>query len=205
MENLVVHCKKSPYDVYIGRGSKWGNPFVIDQDGTREEVIAKYAEWIKTQPELIASLPELHGKILGCWCSPKPCHGDILKRMANMKDDIVRVCVCGGRDYTDKAKATEALNKMRSQTPPWVDMVVIHGNAKGADTLAKEWAIENNIKHESYNADWEKHGNSAGPIRNKRMLDSGLNLLVAFPGGRGTAHMVSICKGAKVRVWKPYG
>lgn len=42
----VVHCKKEPYDVYIGRPSKWGNPFVIGKDGTREEVIAKYAEWI---------------------------------------------------------------------------------------------------------------------------------------------------------------
>lgn len=62
---LVVHCKKEPYDVYIGRPSKWGSPFVIGKDGNREEVILKYREWIKTQSQLLASLPELKGKVLG--------------------------------------------------------------------------------------------------------------------------------------------
>ncbi len=79
----VVHCKRQPYDVYIGRPSKWGNPFVIGKDGTRDEVIAKYAEWIKTQPELIAALPEIKDKILGCWCRPFKCHGDVLVKLAN--------------------------------------------------------------------------------------------------------------------------
>lgn len=74
----VVHCRKEPYDIYIGRPSKWGNPFIIGRDGTREEVIQKYEDWIKTQPNLMAALGELDGKILGCWCKPKPCHGDVL-------------------------------------------------------------------------------------------------------------------------------
>lgn len=75
---LVVHCKRDRYDVYIGRGSKWGNPFVIGRDGTREEVIRKYKNWIMTQPELMAAIPELAGKILGCWCAPLDCHGEVL-------------------------------------------------------------------------------------------------------------------------------
>ncbi len=79
----VVHCKRDDYDVYIGRSSKWGNPFEIGKDGTRREVIEKYEEWVKTQPELMASLSELRGKVLGCWCAPKPCHGDVLLRMVN--------------------------------------------------------------------------------------------------------------------------
>jgi len=74
----VVHCKKATYDVYIGRPSKWGNPFTIGKDGTRKEVIAKYREWILTQPELLRDLEELRGKRLGCWCSPRACHGDVL-------------------------------------------------------------------------------------------------------------------------------
>jgi len=78
MKTSVVHCKKQHYDVYIGRPSKWGNPFSIGIDGTREEVIAKYAEWIVQQPELMNSLYELRGKVLGCWCKPKACHGDVL-------------------------------------------------------------------------------------------------------------------------------
>lgn len=77
MSSRVVHFKKEPYDVYIGRPSKWGNPF--DEDGTREERIQKYKDWVYTQPELIAEIKkELTGKVLGCWCKPKPCHGDII-------------------------------------------------------------------------------------------------------------------------------
>lgn len=74
----VVHCKKSPYDIYIGRPSKWGNPFQLGRDGTRAQVIGYYKQWIKNQPALMASLHELEGKVLGCWCSPNACHGDVL-------------------------------------------------------------------------------------------------------------------------------
>ena len=74
----IVHCKKCDYDVYIGRPSKWGNPYVIGPDGTREEVIAKYGEHIRTSKTLMRALPTLSGKVLGCWCPPKPCHGDVL-------------------------------------------------------------------------------------------------------------------------------
>lgn len=74
----VVHCKKDKYDVYIGRPSKWGNPFTIGRDGDRDEVIAKYWEYILQQPQLLADLPELSGKVLGCWCRPHTCHGDVL-------------------------------------------------------------------------------------------------------------------------------
>ena len=78
----VVHCKRQRYDVYIGRPSKWGNPFVIGRDGSREQVIAKYRAWVLAQPELVAALPELRGKILGCWCAPQACHGDVLAELA---------------------------------------------------------------------------------------------------------------------------
>ena len=78
---LVVHCKKEPYDVYIGRPGKWGNPFVIGKDGDREEVISKYEAYVMSRPDLIAALPELVGKVLGCWCRPHACHGDILAKM----------------------------------------------------------------------------------------------------------------------------
>lgn len=79
----VVHCKKEPYDVYIGKGSKWGNPFKIGEHGTRDEVIQMYEKYLLDNDELMRSLPELRGKILGCWCKPKACHGDILAMYAN--------------------------------------------------------------------------------------------------------------------------
>lgn len=78
----VVH-KKNPHDVYIGRPSKWGNPFEIGKDGTRAQVIAKYEEWIRNNPELLEQISELEGKTLACWCKPKPCHGDVLVKILN--------------------------------------------------------------------------------------------------------------------------
>ena len=79
----VVHCKKEKYDVYIGRPSKWGNPFEIGVHGNREEVIQMYKDWIIKQPELLMQLNELKGKTLGCWCKPYACHGDVLIELAN--------------------------------------------------------------------------------------------------------------------------
>ena len=80
----VVHCKKEPFDIYIGRPSKWGNPFRIGKDGSREDVIQKYMDWILANSNLMAQLPlELKGKTLGCWCKPNACHGDVLAELAD--------------------------------------------------------------------------------------------------------------------------
>lgn len=80
----VVHCKRQPHDVYIGRPSVWGNPFEIGKDGTREEVIALYREHIEFNTELYERAQlELRGKVLGCWCHPQACHGDVLAEIAN--------------------------------------------------------------------------------------------------------------------------
>lgn len=68
---------------YVGRPSKWGNPYTIGMDGTRAEVIIKYREWLKGQPVLMGQLHELRGRDLVCWCAPQPCHGDILLELAN--------------------------------------------------------------------------------------------------------------------------
>ena len=77
----VVHCKREPYDVYIGRPSKWGNPFEIGRDGTREQVIEKFREYLISNQVLMRDLSELRGKTLGCWCKPEACHGDVLVGM----------------------------------------------------------------------------------------------------------------------------
>lgn len=79
----VVHCKREPYDVYIGRGSIWGNPFRLGPECSREQSIQQYREYLQNTPELLKKVRELRGKVLGCWCSPKPCHGDVLVEYAN--------------------------------------------------------------------------------------------------------------------------
>ncbi len=88
----VVHCKKEEFDIYIGRPTKWGNPFSHKKEtlaqyivGSREQAVASYREWIKTQPELLKDLGELKGKVLACWCKPHACHGDVLLELANGK------------------------------------------------------------------------------------------------------------------------
>lgn len=82
-ETTVVNLKEEGYDVRIDRKTKWGNPYVVGRDGTREECIDKYSEWIEDQEHLMSSLHELKGKRLGCWCHPQACHGDVLARLAN--------------------------------------------------------------------------------------------------------------------------
>lgn len=98
----VVHCMREPYDVYIGRGrdpkrgtvGPWGNQYSHLPNSlaemhvsTRSEAIEKYREWLYAHPEVIElAKKELRGKILGCWCAPKPCHGDVLLEVANAGD-----------------------------------------------------------------------------------------------------------------------
>lgn len=74
--------------VYIGRPSKWGNPFAIGQHGGRFEVIAKYRGWIVQQPKLMADLHELRGRDLVCWCAPFACHGEVLRELANPRGTL---------------------------------------------------------------------------------------------------------------------
>jgi hypothetical protein len=93
MPTLVVNIRSGlPYDVYVGRGSKWGNPFSHRPSrfdtihvATREEAVARHAEWIKTQPQLLAALPELRGKRLGCHCGEdQACHAQTLADLADV-------------------------------------------------------------------------------------------------------------------------
>jgi hypothetical protein len=80
----VLNKRASADGVYIGRPSKFGNPFVLGRDGNRREVIERYEQWLLSQPALVAAAKrELRGKNLVCWCAPLACHGDVLMRIAN--------------------------------------------------------------------------------------------------------------------------
>ena len=85
MDRVVNKKQTKIYDVYIGRGSKWGNPLKIGNDGDRNDVIREYEDHIRNSPELLEALPELKGKTLGCWCRPKACHGDVLIKLLKEK------------------------------------------------------------------------------------------------------------------------
>jgi len=84
MATRVVNRRTGePYDLMVDRTSFWGNPFHVGVDGTRSEVIAKYRAMVLSRPDMLARLPELRGKVLGCWCKPRQCHADVLAELAN--------------------------------------------------------------------------------------------------------------------------
>ena len=108
----------------------------------------------------------------------------------------MRVLVCGGRDYQDRARACAVLDDL-----PRDDLTIICGAANGADSLAADWALARRAELKWFPAEWRKHGKAAGPIRNQKMLDEGKpDLMIAFPGGRGTADMVRRAESAGVRI-----
>lgn len=100
MKTVVVNRHFEPYDVYIGRGTKWGNPFKEGKDGTREEVIELYRQYARNNPEIVNSLDELRGKRLGCSCKPQPCHGDVLVEMIEMEKQYKTIVVGVDQSYT---------------------------------------------------------------------------------------------------------
>lgn len=106
--------------------------------------------------------------------------------------------VCGGRDFVDADLLRTTLDALHAEHR---FQVLIEGAARGADTLAGDWADSRGIERLTFVAEWERLGRSAGPIRNERMLKEGRpDLVVAFPGGRGTAHMTRVARTAGVRV-----
>lgn len=133
-----------------------------------------------------------------------------------MEYDTLRILICGGRNFGNldrefetQEEYAQAWNEMCFIEEKLVDLsvnkrdelLIIQGEAKGVDYCAKSWAKLYGIPCAGYKADWEKYGKSAGFIRNKQMLNEGKpDLVVAFPGGKGTKMMVELAKKAGVKV-----
>lgn len=114
----------------------------------------------------------------------------------------LRIIVTGGRDFHDRARVNAALDLLHSRKKI---TTLVEGGARGADRLAREWAIRHYVEVLTFEADWEHHQGNAGRIRNAKMARAGANLVVAFPGGKGTRHMVSVATLNGIPVWKPFG
>ena len=110
----------------------------------------------------------------------------------------VKILITGGRDYSDRATVFRELDKLHAET---TICTLIHGAATGADTLADSWAKSRGVEVIACPADWKRHGRAAGPIRNKAMLtDHTPELLLAFPGGKGTMNMIGQAQAAGVKI-----
>lgn len=112
----------------------------------------------------------------------------------------MRVLVCGGRDFQDRDAVWNGLYGLVNDRGDLIS-AVIEGGAAGADRAARQWAEHCGVKHHTFMADWNAHGKAAGPIRNQAMIDTGRpDVVLAFPGGRGTADMVRRAKSADIEV-----
>lgn len=120
-----------------------------------------------------------------------------------------RILICGGRDFEDHEMFKTAMHYIAERylehtlLGGLLDVTVISGGATGADQRAIEWAIGENVAYREFKADWNKHGKRAGYLRNKQMLEEGKpDLVIAFPGGKGTTMMIDLAAKAKVKVLK---
>lgn len=109
---------------------------------------------------------------------------------------LMTVLVCGGRDYADSDRLYRVLDFNRAKIG-----LIVHGAATGADELANQWALQRTVPCLRVPALWKVHGRKAGYLRNEQMLRMGKpDLVVAFPGGPGTAMMIELAKKKGVRV-----
>lgn len=106
--------------------------------------------------------------------------------------------MCGERDFSDLEHLNQTLNSCLKW---WNLTTIIHGGAKGADSLAHTWARNKGLNVLKVNAQWDLHGKAAGMIRNKEMLDLGPDVVIAFKGGVGTEGMITIARKAGVPVF----
>ncbi len=204
--------------VYIGRGSIWGNPFVIGKDGDRDEVCDKYETYLDHQIEsgniTNKDLKSLQGKDLVCYCSPCRCHGDYLNKIVNQ--EVFKVIIAGGRDYTDEATAIKKIDPILINHPEY-EMVT--GCAGGADQIPYWYKDFRGIHVEEFPADWNnilvpnaivKYGRNRRPYNAHAGFDRNLKMalyadaLIAFWDGRstGTKNMIDVARahGLQVRV-----
>ena len=113
----------------------------------------------------------------------------------------MRVLVCGGRDYADMTTFIRTMRRLEIELGPF--KTIIHGGAFGADALAHMFVYAEHGRYDEavFQADWRTQGKAAGPLRNQKMIDEGRpDLVVAFPGGRGTADMVRRALTAGIKV-----
>lgn len=220
---VVVNKKKDNYDVYIGRGSKYGNPYIIGEDGSRDIVIRKYKEYFY---ENLASceftdkeLYKLKNKRLGCFCKPENCHGDIIADYVD-SIDTYKVIVAGSRNYFDYAFVKKKLDFLFSKTNKPIE--IVDGRAKGADSLGRRYSQEV-LGYDStgFEAEWDniegkpanevkvnKYGkpywSKAGMTRNSKMSEYADAAVVFIKNNsRGSLDMAKKAKekGLQVRIY----
>jgi hypothetical protein len=196
----IVNKHTDPYDEYIGRGSQFGNEFVIGRDGTRIEVIEKYKEGFRKRIlediEFRCEVLKLKNKILGCYCKTKqepdrPCHGDVIKEYLTKR---IGLAIVGSRNFDNFTALYALWNKYFKNNFDYI----VSGGANGVDTCSRQLAGEIGIDHIEFLPDWDKWGKSAGFKRNKDIINNCNAMLAIWRGSSpGTGHSIELAKQQK--------
>jgi len=203
----VVHIKKEAYDVYIGRAGHgqdgtFGNPH--ERFGRLENIRrfkTYFYDRIKNDRAFANKVIKLRGKRLGCFCRPeKACHGDVIAEYLDSlpEPNPLKLGVIGSRTFHEY----NYLKKMLS----WFEIkIIISGGAKGADSLARKYALEQGIVLKEFPAEWDKYGKSAGYRRNVDIVEASDEIIAFWDKiSRGTKHSIDIAteKGKPIHVYK---
>jgi hypothetical protein len=125
-----------------------------------------------------------------------------LWQLSRKGSEGMRILVCGGREFRDVEKMNKVLSQVCSWATDRANLVIIHGGCRGADEMAGVWGRENSVKVVEVPAQWDLHGNAAGPLRNQHMIDHFTPTQgVVFPGGRGTLDMLTRLFHAGINTW----
>lgn len=206
MKTTVVNIYRDEYDVYIGRAGKgqegfFGNPY---NSGSKEDNIKLFRKYfydrIKTDANFAKRVQQLKGKRLGCFCAPKPCHGNIIAEYLNDLPEIkpVKLAVVGSRDFNDY----EFMKKMLEWHDCWQ---VISGGAPGADALARKYAADHGKEYVEFPAEWKKYGRSAGFKRNELIVNAAEEVVAFWDGeSPGTQNTINVAEeqGKPVYIYK---
>ena len=191
--------------VYIGRGSRWGNPFVMRSEADRDQVCDDYEALLKQRIDegrmTLSELSLLHGRDLVCFCAPKRCHGHTLEAYAKAAHEQLnqeaapmkefRLIVAGGRDFDDYTRLHSRVFAIAEEAGDNAAVSLVSGMARGADALGVRLAKEENVMLHEFPADWNQYGKSAGHRRNAEMAAFADGLLAYWDGSsRGTKNMI---------------
>ena len=204
MKTEVVNLYKDPdFDVYIGRAGKgqdgyFGNPFSgPSKEANIKQFRTYFMDRIKTDREFYRRVLELRGKRLGCFCAPKPCHGDVIAQYLNdlPEPNPLKLAVVISESFEDYEYLCEILS--------WFEIKQILGTS---NSLAKKYAEEKGIRYKEFAIDWDKNGKSAGFVRNKSIVDAADEVVVFLDGqSKDTQHTIEVAeeKGKPVHIYKP--
>lgn len=191
IKTTVVNLKKDNYDIYVGRPSEYGNPYIIGKDGTRSQVLQLYKKDLLSNIDLMIKIKkELKGKVLGCYCLPLLCHAQLLSWLCN----TLCYAIIGSRTFNNKQLLYETLDEYKIK---WI----VSGGAKGADSLGAEYAVDEHILLTEILPDWDTHGKSAGIKRNFKIIDLS-DIVIAFWDGKspGTKHAIEYAERTNKKV-----